>query len=289
MNGVASGAPAAPIGDLVPLPSPAGMPPRGRTGVHWVNRLATVCTLPIVREVESLANRDAVRRHPIWVEPPLDARGLPVLLIGGLATSAAQLGPLAEWLTRLNCRVQIASIGYGLDCGESTLTQAIRELSALAERSGRRCLVVGHSRGGQIARALAVRYPELVQGLVVLGSPLNRLLGVHPLLRLQVAMLGLAGTLGLPGVFRPSCLWGMCCSRLRCDVAAPLPFDVPFLSVFSKRDRMVDWRSTLDPAARHREVTTTHSGLVCAPEVFQVLAEEIGELVRPSRAQPQAG
>jgi hypothetical protein len=72
-------------------------------------------------------------------------------------------------------------------------------------------------------------------------------------------------------------------------VAAPLPFDVPFLSVFSKRDRMVDWRSTLDPAARHREVTTTHSGLVCAPEVFQVLAEEIGELVTPRRAQPQAG
>jgi pimeloyl-ACP methyl ester carboxylesterase len=150
-------------------------------------------------------------------------------------------------------------------------------------------MVIGHSRGGQIARALAVRHPELVQGLIVLGSPLNRLLGVHPLLKLQLGMLGLAGSLGLPGLFRPSCLWGTCCSRLRSDMAAPLPVDVPFVSVFSKRDRMVDWRSTLDPAARHREVATTHSGLVCDPEAFQLLAEEIAELVSPRRAQPRAG
>jgi triacylglycerol lipase len=286
MDGEASGAPAALIDELVPQPSTVGMPPRAR--IRWVNRVAAVCTLPIARELQTVATWDAVRKHRVWMEPPLDARGLPVLLIGGLAASAAQLGTLAEWLTRLNCRVQIASIGNGLDCGESTLTQVIPQLSALAERSGRACMVVGHSRGGQIARALAVRHPELVQCLIAMGSPLNRLLGVHPLLKVEVAMLGLAGSLGLPGLLRPSCLWGMCCRRLRSDVSAPFPVDVPFLSVFSKRDRMVDWRSTLDPAARHRELTSTHGGLVCDPEAFQLLAVEIGELVSPRQARPQA-
>jgi triacylglycerol lipase len=287
MDAAASGATPAPIGNLTP-PHPTADEHRGRAGVHWINRMAAVCTLPIARELQTVASWDAVRQHRVWVEPPLDARALPVLLIGGLATSTAQLGTLAEWLTRLNCRVQIAAIGFGLGCGEWTLRQAGRELADLAERSGERCVVVGHSRGGQIARALTVRSPELVRGLIVLGSPLNRLLGVHPLLKVQVAMLGLAGTLGLPGLLRPSCLWGMCCSRLRSEVVAPLPVDVSYVSVFSKRDRMVDWRSTLDPAARHREVTTSHSGLVCAPEAFQVLAEELGGLVTSGVAHPLA-
>jgi pimeloyl-ACP methyl ester carboxylesterase len=244
----------------------------------WVSRLATVCTLPIVRELQSVAERDAVRQHQLWVDPPVDAGGLPVLLIGGLATSVAQLAPLEEWLTRLNCLVEVASIGSGLDCGERTTTQVAQQLSALAAASGRRCLVVGHSRGGQFARVVSVRHPELVEGLVVLGSPLNRLLDVHPLLKVELAVLGLAGALGLPGLLRPTCLWGLCCRRLRAHLAAPFPDDVAFLSVFSKQDRLVNWRSTLDPAARHVEVASTHSGLVCAPEVFAVLADEVGRL-----------
>jgi pimeloyl-ACP methyl ester carboxylesterase len=255
--------------------------------------MATWATLPIVRELQSIADRDAVREHPVWTDPPVDADGLPVLLIGGLATSTAQLGLLEEWLTRLNCQVRIASIGSGLDCGERTTTRVTQQLAALAAGSGRRCLVVGHSRGGQFARAASVRLPELVGGTIALGSPLNRMLGVHPLLKAEVAVLGLAGTLGLPGLLSPTCLWGMCCRPLRRDLTATFPRDVAFLSVFSKQDRLVDWRSTLDPAARHREVHTTHGGLVCAPEVFGVLAEEIGRLSsglrRPTSRRPLVG
>lgn len=279
---------AAPLAPVVPRRPAADRADEHHAGVRWLNRVAAVCTLPIARELQTVARWDAVRRHEVWTDPPLDAAGLPVLLVGGLATSAAQLGTLAEWLTRLGCRVRVAAIGYGLGCGEWTLGQADRELAALAAESGRPCLVIGHSRGGQIARALAVRSPGLVQGLVVLGSPLNRLLGVHPLLKVQVTVLGLAGTLGLPGLFRSSCLWGACCSRLRREVEAAMPAEVRYLSVFSRRDRVVDWRSTLDPGARHREVTTSHSGLVCAPEAFEVIAEELSALVAAERARGHA-
>jgi hypothetical protein len=106
MDEDATGARGALIDDLVPMPPAVGMPPRGGAGVHWVNRLATLCTLSMVRELQTVATWDAVRQHRVWVEPPLDAHGMPVLLIGGPATSAAQLGTLAEWLTRLNCRVR---------------------------------------------------------------------------------------------------------------------------------------------------------------------------------------
>ena len=264
-----------PLPDACPAGTAPAQSPSGTAGAGWVSRLAPAFNLPITRQRRTLATPSAVPRHPVEAEPSLDACGLPVLLIGGLAGTAERFRLLEEWLSRLNCHVRIASIGSGVDCGERTVAGLTEQLSALAEERGQRCVLIGHSRGGQLARVISVRRPELVRGLVVLGSPLNRLLGVHPWLKAEVVMLGLAGTLGLPGLLRPSCLWGTCCRRFRSDIAAPFPDDVSFLSLFSKQDRTVDWRSSLDPDARHREVSATHSGLLTAPEVCQVLAEEL--------------
>ncbi len=132
---------------------------------------------------------------------------------------------------------------------------------------------MAHSRGGQFARACAVRRPDLVHGLITLGSPLNSLIGgVHPLVKTAAVAFAVAGTAGVPGLIRSGCLHGRCCRGLRQDLVRSFPPDVPFLSVFSRMDSVVDWRSSLDPDARHRHVTTTHLGLLYA---FDVLAEEL--------------
>ncbi|HET9256727.1 MAG TPA: alpha/beta hydrolase, partial [Pseudonocardiaceae bacterium] len=136
-------------------------------------------------------------------------------------------------------------------------------------------VIIAHSRGGQFARPVAVRRPELVRGLITLGSPLNRLLGLHPLVMLKVLGLGVAGSLGIPGLFRASCLWGECCRPLRDDLWGPFPDQVPFLSVFSRHDDVVPWQASLDPAARHHEIPTTHRGLITSPAAFQLLAREL--------------
>jgi len=36
-----------------------------------------------LREIHDLASRHAIEGHRLWTDPPLDARGLPVLLVGG--------------------------------------------------------------------------------------------------------------------------------------------------------------------------------------------------------------
>jgi pimeloyl-ACP methyl ester carboxylesterase len=262
---------------VVSVSAPA---PPATAGARWVSRVAPAFHLSVARELRASTARDVVERHPVWAEPPLDARELPAVLVGGLAETGEQL---EEWLTRLNCHVRIAATGFGVDCGERTVARVTEQVSTLVEERGQRCLLIGHSRGGQFARAIGVRRPELVQGLVVLGCPLNRMLGVHPWLKAEVALLGLAGTLGLPGLLRPSCLWGACCRRLRDDLDAPFPDGVPFLSLFSKQDRTVAWRSSLDPGARHREVSATHSGLLTVPEVYEAIAEELRRVTAGSR------
>jgi len=236
--------------------------------------------VPFAGDARSLIRRGEIRRHPVWHEPPLDAGGLPVLLVGGLLTATpVLLSVLGEWLTRLGCRVVMAPTGLGIGCGEDGAQIVASAARDLADAAGAAPVVIAYSRGGQFARAAAVRHPESVRGLITLGSPLCDLTGVHPLLRMQVYALGAAGTLGLPGLLRASCLWGACCRQFRADVAGPFPASVPFLSVYSRADEMVSWQSSLDPAARWHEVATSHGGLVADPAVFTAIAAELSTVL----------
>ncbi len=237
--------------------------------------------VPFAGDARSVVRRGEIRRHAIWRNPPVDTGGLPVVLVGGLLTaSPVLLSILRTWLDRLGCRTILAPTGFGVSCGEEStqiLTATLREVVAT---TGEAPVVVAYSRGGQFARAAAVRDPDLVRGLVTLGSPLrDGLADIHPLLRLQVYALGTIGTLGVPHLLRATCLWGGCCRQLRADVTGPFPADVPFLSVYSRADDMVGWQASLDPGARHHEVHTTHGGLVADPAVFTAIAAELAAVL----------
>ncbi|WP_436501797.1 esterase/lipase family protein [Actinokineospora sp. HUAS TT18] len=236
--------------------------------------------VPLRHEAQALLQMRAIEDHTLWRSPPLDAGRLPVLLVGGLGGSSNLLGPLDDFLRRLNCDVRIAATGFGAGCGE-TLTRTVEDdLVRASEATSRPVVLIAHSRGGQFARAVAVRRPELVQRLVTLGSPLTRMLAVHPLIRAQVAGLAALGALGVRGLMRPSCGWGSCCADLRADLVGPFPRSVPFTSVYSRSDGIVDWRSSRDPAARHREVETTHGGLIWDPVSLHAIADELAQTMR---------
>jgi triacylglycerol lipase len=151
-----------------------------------------------------------------------------------------------------------------------------------------RVRIVGHSRGGTMARILAVRRPDLVEGIVCLGSPLTDQLKVHPLVRAQVRAVALFGTLGVPGLFSYSCESG-CCVQANADTSAPFPRGVAFTSVYSRSDGVVSWRACLDPAAVQVEVRSSHVGMAVNPGVFRAVAEALARMAdRPLAPQPVA-
>ncbi len=242
-------------------------------------QLSASLHLPFYREVRVLASYQALRRHPIWQDPALDVGGLPVVLVGGRVSSPRVLGPMQDWLQRIGARSLLAPTQYGVACGQRAALAVEDALARHVDATGERAVLIAHSRGGQFARPVAVRRPELVRGLITLGSPLIRLLGAHPLVLLEVFGLAVAGSLGVPGLFRASCLWGNCCRPLRDDLVGPFPDEVPFVSVFSRQDEVVPWQASLDPAARYREVDATHGGLIAGPGAFQVLAQELALMV----------
>src|SRR4051794_7305862 len=145
--------------------------------------------------------------------PP--GEGRPVLLIPGFLAGDTSLSTLTRWLQAAGYRTSRAGIRANVACSQAACDRLTERLEALAERSGRRVAIVGQSRGGVFARALAVQRPGLVSGIVTLGSPTCSQLSVHPLVLAQIAMVGTLGTGRMPGMLTWRCLRGDCCRDFR--------------------------------------------------------------------------
>jgi hypothetical protein len=93
-------------------------------------------------------------------------------------------------------------------------------------------------------------------------------------LLLNVGVVGALGALGVPGLLSTRC-WrgGPCCDDLWNELQRPV--SVPFLSVYSRSDGIVDFRACLDPAARHAAVDGSHLGMAVNPAVYRLIAEEL--------------
>ena len=232
-------------------------------------------TIPIWREGLFALERAALARDPIWRGDGVRrGSGQPVLLIPGFLAGDISLGWMAQWLKRIGHRPCAAGIRANVDCTTRAVERLERQLDELADRHGRSVAMVGQSRGGAMARILAVRRPDLIDRIVCLGSPLVDQFAVHPYVRIQVTAVALLGTIGLPGVFSHRCR-NSCCAQANDDLVAAFPDDVQFTSVYSRSDGIVNWRSCLDPGARHVEVRSTHCGMSVNPAVYAVVADAL--------------
>ena len=101
--------------------------------------------------------------HP----PKRGDRRRPVLLIPGFLAGDASLAVLAGWLRRRGHEVRTSGIRLNVGCAGRDLDR----LGVALEAIGEPAVVVGQSRGGTLARALAARDPDRVAALMTLGSP----------------------------------------------------------------------------------------------------------------------
>jgi triacylglycerol lipase len=232
-------------------------------------------SIPIWREGLVGIEHAHLRRDPILRgEGVARGDGAPVMLLPGFLAGDVSLGLMARWLRDLGYRPCRARIAANVDCTERALERIEAQLEALVGRHGRRVSIVGPSRGGTMARILAVRRPDLIEGIVCLGSPLGDEFAVHPLVRAQVRAVALLGSLGVPGLFTFACR-SSCCAEAHGALSEPVPAGVRFTSVYSRTDGVVDWRMCLDPGAHQVEVRSSHIGMVVNADVFRAVAEAL--------------
>jgi triacylglycerol lipase len=242
---------------------------------------------PLWREARFGLETAALLRDPILRGEGIpDGRGRPVLLIPGFLAGDGSLGMMAGWLKRAGYRPSRAGMRANVDCSGATAVRLEERLEDLVAAQGRRAVIVGQSRGGTIARVLGGRRPDLVCGVVALGSPQLDPLAIHPLVRLQVEAVARLGSLGVPGLFKRSCLEDDCCASFWAELAEPLPDAVGFVSVYSKTDGIVDWRSCLDPNGELVEVDTSHCGMAVSPAAWRAVADALVGFESAERRRP---
>ncbi|MEA2279908.1 MAG: triacylglycerol lipase [Solirubrobacteraceae bacterium] len=237
---------------------------------------------PMWRESRVGLEARALRHSAIWRgEGVAPGDGRPVLLIPGFLAGDGSLATMTQWLRANGYHTRRAGIRANVSCSETACARLEARLEGFAEAQGRPVTIIGQSRGGIFARALAARRPDLVDGIVTLGSPTVSQLRVHPLVLLQIGLVGALGSGHVPGLFSLRCLRGDCCTRFREALEGPLPVDVRWLALYSRSDGIVDWRACCAPEASELvEVRSTHCGMGLNAGVYEEVARALA-ITRP--------
>ena len=195
-------------------------------------------------------------------------RNDPVILVPGFLAGDGTLRFMAGALRRQGFRTYRSHIHANVGCTLNAAAQLEGRLESIAQRRGGRVQIVGHSLGGMLARGLAVRRPDLISGVVTLGSPMLAPGAHHASLARSVEVLVRLSRAGVPGLMSEDCVAGACARQSFEESRQPMPTTVAFTAVYSRRDGIVDWRACVDPMAVPVEVSTSHIGMAIDPRVI---------------------
>ena len=245
-------------------PAGAGLPPRwwGRplAETRWVLELSRLLIDPV------FAGRGV----------PRDG-GSPVILMPGFLAGDQTLVVMAAWLYRIGYRPHVCDFIANVSCSDQAVERVERRIASVARQHGSRVALIGHSRGGHYARALAARRPDLVSHAISMGSDLHGMLGCStPTLS---AVSGVRAILRSTGRARsPDCLTDACRCPFMTDFHAPFPSDrVHLTSIYSRGDGVVLWQRQIVPYADCVEVTGSHVGLAFNRKSYRAIADALAK------------
>jgi pimeloyl-ACP methyl ester carboxylesterase len=198
--------------------------------------------------------------------------GRPVVLVPGFLAGDQTLSVIAAWLRRIGYRPQLCGFIANAGCSDRTLDRLERRVEGLWRSHRRRVALIGHSRGGHFARALAARRPDRVSHAISMGADLQGLLGASTPTVLAV---GVARRVVRASgrARRETCLTLHCGCRFSHDYARPFPSEqVRLTSIYSRGDGVVHWECQVIPHAECVEVTGSHVGLIFNRKVYRAVA-----------------
>jgi pimeloyl-ACP methyl ester carboxylesterase len=198
--------------------------------------------------------------------------GGPVMLIPGFLAGDMSLSVMGSWLRRIGHRPHDSGIRVNVDCSDRALDSLERRAERFAARSDRRLALIGHSRGGHFAKALAHRRPDLVERVVSLGAGLDTPFDISIPTQAAVRAVRWVHLRTTDRVARNGCFTETCRCRFAHDYAAAFPTEIPLTSIYSKEDGVVWWEACCVPYASNVEVTGSHVGLAFNRKVYRAIA-----------------
>src|SRR4029077_3565927 len=142
------------------------------------------------REVTALLRDPVLRGRGV---PRGDGR--PVLLIPGFLAGDWSLQVLHGWLRRLGYTSYLSGIQLNVQHWDHLVSGLRKRLADVRKKSSMRVSIVGHSRGGALAKVLSSRQPDSVEQGLGLGSPFADQFDVAALTNVAVGVVRTANEL----------------------------------------------------------------------------------------------
>ena len=246
----------------------------GPSGVRAIARegSAVIEAARLVRRTTK--DRVQGRKTPYASMTPVRATD-PVVLVPGFMAGDSTLSLMSRHLRKLGYRTYRSTMHANVGCTQEASYALERRIEAISIKRERKVTIVGHSLGGLLARGIAARRPDLVDGIITMGSPLLAPGAIHSVLAFDLAVVIALRRAGLGGMMGDDCTSGDCARLSWEEARQDLDPAVSFTSVFSRRDGVIDWRGCLDPGAETVEVRTSHLGMAIDPVVFDVVTDAL--------------
>jgi triacylglycerol lipase len=206
--------------------------------------------------------------------------GRPVVLIPGFLAGDYTLGVLGGWLSRIGYEPHGSGMRFNADCFDRGLDRLEQRAGELRATSGRRVALVGHSRGGHFAKALARRRPDWISHVVSMGAGLDEPFAVSAPIIAVAKGVGAVHEHGADAA-PAGCMTSECGCRAFRDYRAQFPPEVPLTSIYSRGDGCLRWRCCVVPYADNVEVGGSHVGLAFERRSYAAIAHA---LAVPERA-----
>jgi len=230
----------------------------------------------MMREMLTMMDLGALLADPVFYGIGVPGGdGKPVVVIPGLLGNDLYLQPLRRWLGCVGYSPVRSTLAFNAGCLQRLREQVGEEISRRTKNDSAPIALIGHSRGGVLAWALASQLQEKVSHLVLLGSPVATF-------RASVASgnpYAPAGTVGnllmriseeLREFLDPGCKYPSCGCAMVNDVMSPLSASTAILSIHGSQDLVVEGMAQVREGETVA-VNTSHVGLVYSPQVYRAL------------------
>ncbi len=206
--------------------------------------------------------------------------GHTVLVLPGFLTSDRSTDFLRSYLRGMGLNAVGWELGRNLGGLYRMRDHLRRKVAELARERGQKISLVGWSLGGVYARDLALSLPDMIRGIVTLGSPFSGDLRANNVGKLYDQVSGEhVDDAALDDI---------------AALAGAMP--VPATSIYSKTDGVVSWQTSLMEESRTAEnievVGASHLGLGFNPAVLWAIADRLaqaeGQFARFARKGPFA-
>jgi pimeloyl-ACP methyl ester carboxylesterase len=225
----------------------------------------------------SLRELTALLRDPVFRGRGVPrGDGRPVMLVPGFLSGDWAMATMHAWLGRIGYQASFSGIVFNVRDSEYMLAGIRHRLIELQKASGMRVSVVGHSRGGLLAKALSHRRPDAVEQVITLGAPLADWTDLRAMTQHAVGVAKIANQIANEIAYGRKLK-----AEGRFDHELQLEPVVPTTSIYTRSDEVVNFRACLRPDIPALPVWGGHNGLLVNPEVYRLLGRLLARPRRP--------